>query len=172
MRIKVYVDWRKPSKDGKMPVCISVNYKGERFFIRTGLFTTERFSGETFPKSQSNHDKKSRILGKMLIDTESYIILNQHLSSKEMKESLKRDILYDTIIKPCCPTLAEIVEKYSQNLENGGTREIYQRTIVRIDCFDRHATVDSVDASWLNDFKKSLLNVNLRYSRKRQFIFF
>lgn len=156
MRIKSYVDWRKPSSDGRMPVCISVNYKGSRFFLNTGLFTTERFSGEKFPESQSNHDKKSRLLGQMLLSTESYIMLNTQLSASEMKESLRRDVLTDTIKNPAKVTLYEKVEEYAQTLRNDGTREIYYRTVVKIMDYDKKASIMDINAAWLNGFKDYL----------------
>ena len=132
MRIKSYVDWRKPARDGRMPVCISVNYNGERFMLNTGLFTTERFEGEVFPKSQSNADKKTRLLGRLLLDTENFIMLHQQMSAREMKEALKREIVTDTVQKPAVKTLCDMLMEYAGTLEKDGTKDTYSRTVARI----------------------------------------
>ena len=156
MKIKSYVDWRKPSKDGRMPVCISVNYKGSRFFLNTGLFTTERFTGDTFPKSQSNSDKKTRLLAKLMLESESYITLHPEYSAKDMKDGLKNSVLTDIVKKPVEPALADMVMKYADTLEKDGTREIYARTSIRIFHYDGKATANTIDADWLNGFRKYL----------------
>lgn len=156
MRIKSYVDWRKPSKDGRMPVCISVNFKGERFFINTGLFTTERFEGDTFPTSQTNYDKKTRTLAKMMLETESFIMLHQQMSAKELKNGLRASVFTDAIQKTSSPTLHDMVLEYAGTLERSGTQDIYARTSSKIMSFDSKATVDSIDSEWLEKFRKQL----------------
>lgn len=156
MRIKTYIDKRKPAKDGRMPVCISVNYAGERFMVATGLFTTERFDGEVFPKSQSNSEKKTRLLSRLLLDTENYIMLHQQLSAREMKEALKRDVLTDTIQKPKVRTLCDMMMDYAGTLRNDGTKDIYSRTVGRIMKYDSDVTAESISPEWLTGFSNKL----------------
>ena len=157
MKIKSYVDKRKPSKDGRMPVCISVNYSGERFFINTGMFTTEAFDGDAFPDSQSNAKKKTRLLCSMILETESYIMSHQQLLPSEMKEALKRDVLTDVVQKKKEKTLADMMMEYAGTLEKDGTKDIYARTVSRIEKYDSRITIDAVTPEWLSDFRNYLL---------------
>ena len=156
MKVKCYIDSRKPAKDGRMPVCISINFSGSRFMINTGLFTTEKFDGEIFPKSQSNADKKSRLLNKYILDTENYIMSHGELTPLELKEALKRDVLTDTIQKQKKKTLSDMVMDYAGTLKNDGTKEIYARTAMRLFKYDSRITVDEMTNEWLTAFVDSM----------------
>ena len=73
-----------------------------------------------------------------------------------MKDGLKNSVLTDIVKKPVEPALADMVMKYADTLEKDGTREIYARTSIRIFHYDGKATANTIDADWLNGFRKYL----------------
>ena len=74
-----------------------------------------------------------------------------------MKEALKRDVLTDVVQKKKEKTLADMMMEYAGTLEKDGTKDIYARTVSRIEKYDSRITVDSVTPEWLSDFRNYLL---------------
>lgn len=81
--MKVYVE----SKTNK--VFFSVTHKGKRFYVYTGMQTTEKFTGMIFPKSDKSAKAKTRRLAELYARCESYVLDHIEESIDTMKEHLK-----------------------------------------------------------------------------------
>lgn len=70
MNVHVYCDGKKRYKDGNIPVSITVKNENGRFFINTGLVTSENFTGREFSKSEKNRAAKNGALSRYLVKIE------------------------------------------------------------------------------------------------------
>ena len=76
--MKVYID----SRDFK--VYLSVTHKYKRFYLSTGLQTTEKFDGMVFPRSDKSAKSKTNRLAQIYKICDDYI--NEH-STKALTNS-------------------------------------------------------------------------------------
>lgn len=131
-------------------VFFSVTYKLKRFYIYTGLQTTEKFSGMVFPRSDKSAKAKTTMLAKLYADTEDYVLTHSSESVEEMKAHLKELIVgaKKTGKKLFLDYLREFGE--SRNREN--TRRSYARTYKCVESYDRGCTFDSIDRRWVEGY--------------------
>ena len=59
MKVKTYVDVKG---DAPYTVYLSVNFKGKRFYVSSGLKTIGKFTGTDFPAKEPNRGTKVRSL--------------------------------------------------------------------------------------------------------------
>lgn len=160
MKIKAYVDGRKPDKDGNMPVMISINFKAKRFFVATGMVTTEKFDGDRFPKSQNNYDKKTRRLRKFILDVEEYAIDHSGMQPEELKDAIKKNILSDVIQRERKVPLHEYIRMFADT-KKSSTRILYDITARKVEAFDKDATLD-IDDTWLDRFWQDCMDSGMK----------
>lgn len=143
--IKTYVE------NESMKVFFMVSYNGKRFMLSTGLSSTIKFKGLSFPSSELNYRVKTLQLTKLYSKLEEYMLTHETESLQQMKEHLKtlingketiieRDILY-------------YMDEFLKTKVKESTKQVYLTTKKRIKAFDNHATFDTIDRNWLEKFQ-------------------
>lgn len=152
MKIKTYVDTRKPTNQGLFPVLISVNRDGFRFFVNTGIYTATKFEGREFPKSDPNHKVKTNALNRLLLQVEEYAISHLSENNNAFRHGM-RLFLVGKATERKGKRLYGYVEDYAETITKQSTKRIYKVTIAKIKEFDKDATLD-ITPQWLTDFEE------------------
>ena len=154
MRIHPYVDTTRSNSDGTYPVYVVVKNKQGRFFVNTGLTTTDKLVGMLFPKSDKAGKAKTTLLGKYLADIE-VLCLQSELSQTDNKQ-LKKEIQEKVFgLVPKTSTLSDYIYEFA-GTKTEQTRSIYELTARKVLDFDRKASL-SVDKEWIESFRSHYL---------------
>lgn len=154
MRIHPYVDTTRSNSDGTYPVYVVVKNKQGRFFVNTGLTTTDKLVGMLFPKADKAGKAKTTLLGKYLADIE-VLCLQSELSQTDNKQ-LKKDIQEKVFgLVPKTSTLSDYIYEFA-GTKTEQTRSIYELTARKVLDFDRKASL-SVDKEWIESFRSHYL---------------
>lgn len=151
MNVYVYCDGTKRNKDGNIPVSIAVKNKNGRFFVNTGLTTSEKFTGREFPKSEKNRTAKNGALNRYMAKIEEICLNYTDLDNKKLKAKISAEVFGKGLCSD--KTLADYVHKYMDGVVSAGTKEVYARTERHIRTFDKTATFESVDREWLENYR-------------------
>ena len=143
--MKVYID----SRDFK--VYLSVTHKYKRFYLSTGLQTTEKFYGMVFPRSDKSAKSKTNRLAQIYKMCDDYINEHSNESVEELKEHLKELIVGKKMNRN---TIISAIEKFIGTKDKIGTVAAYKRLITDISVYDENATLDGIDFSWVEGFYK------------------
>ena len=142
--MKVYVE----AKTNK--VYFAVTFKAKRFYVYTGIQTTEKFSGMVFPRSDKANKAKTRKLADIFSKCESYILDHGTESVELMKDHLK-EICTGVKKSEKSPFL-----DFMENVANGKSRENtirgYKRTLRCVEAYDPHCTFASMTNEWVDGF--------------------
>lgn len=155
MRIHPYVDTSRSNSDGTYPVYIVVKNKKGRFFVNTGLTTTDKLVGILFPKADKAGKAKTTLLGKYLADIE-VLCLQSELSQTDNKQ-LKKEIqekVFGLVRKTS--TLSDYIYEFA-GTKTEQTRSIYELTARKVMDFDSKASL-SVDKEWIESFRSHYIN--------------
>lgn len=147
--VKTYVE------NSSNQVYIAVSYNKKRFYVYTGLKSTEKFTGTQFPTSQNNWKAKSVKLSSIVAEVEKYILLNDTDSFDVMKDHIKaivtgREISQNTILY--------YIDEFVKGKDKKSTALVYLTTKKRIADYDRNATFDTITKQWLNEFYAHEIN--------------
>lgn len=154
MRIHPYVDTTRSNSDGTYPVYVVVKNKQGRFFVNTGLTTTDKLVGMLFPKADKAGKAKTTLLGKYLADIE-VLCLQSELSQTDNKQ-LKKEIQEKVFgLVPKTSTLSDYIYEFA-GTKTEQTRSIYELTARKVLDFDRKANL-SVDKEWIESFRSHCL---------------
>ena len=154
MRIHPYVDTTRSNSDGTYPVYVVVKNKQGRFFVNTGLTTTDKLVGMLFPKADKAGKAKTTLLGKYLADIE-VLCLQSELSQTDNKQ-LKKEIQEKVFgLVPKTSTLSDYIYEFA-GTKTEQTRSIYELTARKVLDFDRKASL-SVDKDWIESFRSHYL---------------
>jgi len=154
MRIHPYVDTTRSNSDGTYPVYVVVKNKQGRFFVNTGLTTTDKLVGMLFPKSDKAGKAKTTLLGKYLADIE-VLCLQSELSQTDNKQ-LKKEIQEKVFgLVPKTSTLSDYIYEFA-GTKTEQTRSIYELTARKVLDFDRKASL-SVNKEWIESFRSHYL---------------
>lgn len=151
MNVYVYCDSTKLNKDGNIPVSIAVKNNYGRFFVNTGLATSEKFTGREFPKSEKNRIAKNGALNRYVQKIEEICLSHTNLDNKKLKVKIGTEVFGEGLYSD--KTLADFVRKYIDSVVSAGTKEVYARTERHISTFDKTATFESVDKEWLDNYR-------------------
>lgn len=150
MRIHPYVDTTRSNSDGTFPVYVVVKNKLGRFFVNTGLTTTDKLVGMLFPKADKAGKTKTTLLGKYLADIE-VLCLQSELSKTDNKQ-LKKEIQEKVFgMVPKTSTLSDYIYEFAGTKTNQ-TRSIYELTARKVMDFDSKAGL-SIDKEWIESFR-------------------
>ena len=150
MRIHPYVDTTRSNSDGTYPVYVVVKNKLGRFFVNTGLTTTDKLVGMLFPKADKAGKTKTTLLGKYLADIE-VLCLQSELSKTDNKQ-LKKEIQEKVFgMVPKTSTLSDYIYEFADTKTNQ-TRSIYELTARKVMDFDSKAGL-SIDKEWIESFR-------------------
>ncbi len=144
--MKTWID----SRDFK--VYLSVTHKRKRFYVFTGLQTTERFDGMVFPKSDKSAKAKTNRLANIYKLCDDYINTHSDESPNDIKEHLK-DIIAGKK-RSNKNTIVATISKFCETKEKQGTILAYKRLITTISAYDAEATLDGIDFDWVDRWYK------------------
>lgn len=154
MRVSIYVDPRQLNRKGEMSVYLAVSGNGKRFMVNTGLTSKEKFTGTMFPRSVSNYRAKSAVLSRYFASAEELCLQNSKMSIQAIKTAIRGIVGGDAVKEKY---LSDFIGDFAY-MKSDGTREIYLRTMKRVEEFDPTATFDTVDRSWLDRFERKELS--------------
>lgn len=144
--MKIYID----NRDFK--VYLSVTHKYKRFYVFTGLQTTEKFEGMIFPRSDKSAKSKTNRLAQIYKMCDDYINEHSNEDVDELKEHLKELIVGKR--KDNKNTIVATIEKFIDTKGNDGTKKAYHTLLTDISEYDADATIGGVDFSWVETFYK------------------
>ena len=139
--MKIYVN----NRDFKVFFAITFKYK--RFYIYTGLQTTEKFSGMIFPKSDKSAKAKTARLANLYSDVENYVLSHPNDTVEELKDHLKEVI--KGAKKSDTSSFVCYIRKIAETKGRYNTRRNYERVARAIEIYDKDCTFESVDKKWI-----------------------
>ena len=139
--MKIYVN----NRDFKVFFAITFKYK--RFYIYTGLQTTEKFSGMIFPKSDKNAKAKTARLTNLYADVENYVLSHPNDTVEELKDHLKEVI--NGAKKSDTSSFVCYIRKIAETKGRYNTQRNYERVARAIEIYDKDCTFESVDKKWI-----------------------
>ena len=139
--MKIYVN----NRDFKVFFAITFKYK--RFYIYTGLQTTEKFSGMIFPKSDKSAKAKTARLANLYADVENYVLSHPNDTVEELKDHLKEVI--NGAKKSDTSSFVCYIRKIAETKGRYNTKRNYERVARAIEIYDNDCTFDSVDKKWI-----------------------
>ena len=157
MRIHPYVDTTRANADGTYPVYIVVKNNKGRFFVNTGLSTTDKLVGMAFPKSDKAGKTKTTLLGKYIADTE-ILCLQSELSqqdNRQLKQNIQENV-FGMVPKSNTSTLSHYIREFAA-AKKEQTRSIYELTARKVDAFDRKSSL-SIEKEWLDLFRSHYID--------------
>ena len=139
--MKIYVN----NRDFKVFFAITFKYK--RFYIYTGLQTTEKFSGMIFPKSDKSAKAKTARLANLYADVENYVLSHPNDTVEELKDHLKEVI--NGAKKSDTSSFVCYIRKIAETKGRYNTQRNYERVARAIEIYDNDCTFESVDKKWI-----------------------
>ena len=139
--MKIYVN----NRDFKVFFAITFKYK--RFYIYTGLQTTEKFSGMIFPKSDKSAKAKTARLANLYADVENYVLSHPNDTLEELKDHLKEVI--NGAKKSDTSSFVCYIRKIAETKGRYNTQRNYERVARAIEIYDKDCTFESVDKKWI-----------------------
>ena len=139
--MKIYVN----NRDFKVFFAITFKYK--RFYIYTGLQTTEKFSGMIFPKSDKSAKAKTARLASLYADVENYVLSHPNDTVEELKDHLKEVI--NGAKKSDTSSFVCYIRKIAETKGRYNTQRNYERVARAIEIYDKDCTFESVNKKWI-----------------------
>ena len=139
--MKIYVN----NRDFKVFFAITFKYK--RFYIYTGLQTTEKFSGMIFPKSDKSAKAKTARLANLYADVENYVLSHPNDTVEELKDHLQEVI--KGAKKSDTSSFVCYIRKIAETKGRYNTQRNYERVARAIEIYDKGCTFESVDKKWI-----------------------
>ena len=139
--MKIYVN----NRDFKVFFAITFKYK--RFYIYTGLQTTEKFSGMIFPKSDKSAKAKTARLANLYADVENYVLSHPNDTVEELKDHLQEVI--KGAKKSDTSSFVCYIRKIAETKGRYNTQRNYERVARAIEIYDKDCTFESVDKKWI-----------------------
>ena len=139
--MKIYVN----NRDFKVFFAITFKYK--RFYIYTGLQTTEKFSGMIFPKSDKSAKAKTARLANLYADVDNYVLSHPNDTVEELKDHLKEVI--NGAKKSDTNSFVCYIRKIAETKGRYNTQRNYERVARAIEIYDKDCTFESVDKKWI-----------------------
>lgn len=160
-KIYPYVDKTRANSDGSFPVYLIVKGAKGRFFVNTGLATSDKLVERTFPKTDSNWKRKTTLLGKYLADVES-VCINADiagLTDAELKQKIQLEVFGVEKKQNTC-ALADVINQFAAPKKHS-TKSQYELTARKVADYDSKANLD-VDINWLDGFYTYLENSGMK----------
>ena len=157
---KIYVYVRRKTAAG-FSVYLLFKGNGRKFMLNSGLSSSGKFTGREFPRSEKNRTAKTNALNRMLLKAEEVCLAHEGISDGELKDILKREI-FGRETPERGKTLADYIDDYAGRAVAAGTEKLYRATAKRVREFDGRATLDNVNAGWLERLERFLLKRGMR----------
>lgn len=158
MEISIYIDGRKPTKSGEMPVKIALRRANRTVFVNTGMRSSAKFTGMVFPSSEPAARIKTARLAKCVSDINELCYQNAALPLKALKEMIERKVIGK---EPAIrkekdgTTLADFCDLYAEGMKKS-TARLYTLTADRIREYDADVTPSGIDKNWIKGFEAYL----------------
>lgn len=163
MNIYSYVDKTRANANGSYPVYIIIRNAKGRFFINTGITTTDKLiNGLIFPKSDPLARQKTTVLSKYMSEVETLCLQNElmNLDKKELK-TIIQDKVFGIFQKEKTNTLAEEIENFTK-LKNKSTSILYNITKNKVLEYDKDIKPDEITPEWLESFRQDCLKKGMK----------
>ncbi len=147
--IKTYVEAKT------MKVFFAITFKEQRFYVYTGMASSEKFTGLAFPCSTPNYlDKTKKLIGQYS-DVENIIISYPDISFSDLKKKVKSLLCSNEKQekKEREKGLLHYIDEYTKTKVKQGTIGIFLRTKRRIEDYDSNCTFETIDRNWLERFQ-------------------
>ncbi len=122
--IKTYVDSKT------MKVFLAITFKEKRFYICTGLTTSEKFKGMAFPPSTSNHIAKTKRLVSLYAEIEKCMLNNPDDLFSTFKEKVKSIVGIKIEVEK---NLLYYIDEYIKTKVKSSTQQVFLTTRARIE---------------------------------------
>lgn len=157
MEISIYIDGRKPTKTGEMPVKIALRRANKTVFVNTGIRAKTKFTGAIFPSSETASKAKTARLAKYLSDINELSHWNASLTLKDLKDKIEREVIGKEPKgkEKDGDTLADFCDRYAEGIKKS-TARLYTLTADRIREYDGGITPSDITPSWLRGFEAYL----------------
>lgn len=152
----------RANADGQYPVYVIVKNQAGRFFVNTGIVTCGRLEGRTFCRSDKMWRQKTTILGGYLASV-GRVCLEQSLhdaDNKTLKAAIQREV-FGIVPQKKTEYLHDIIRQFAET-KRMSTAVLYGITERKVAAFDPKATLESVDASWLERYRKHCIDSGMR----------
>lgn len=159
----IYLDKRRALSDGKFAIRLYITNIG-KFHIATGFSTlVENWENNSYNKKESNFKAKNASLLNLLSKVQNYLfsldIDGQTLSDAQLKKAIT-DIISD---KPkITRVFTDYMEEFIQRKTKGNTIATYTMTLNRLKEYDPHATFQTIDKRWLENFEFAMEKEGLK----------
>lgn len=122
------------------------------FDISSGITCQHPPVNLEFPVTEQMHAAKSQALARFYSTVYQYAVNHPEMSAKQMKDGI--DIALGRIEPPknAGKPITECIDMFIAQKATDGTREVYSRTMKRIQDFDAGATLESISEEWLKRF--------------------
>lgn len=153
MKIYPYVNKTRANSDGSFPVYFIINTKQGRFFVNTGIVTSDKLVEMSFPKSDKNWKQKTVLLGKYLSKIESLCLSADiaELDNAELKKHIQQEV-FGIEKKAKASTLSDTIMLFAAT-KREQTRNIYVLTSKKVESFDCKADL-SIEKDWIDSFRQ------------------
>lgn len=165
MKASIVLDTRKRNKDGMFPVSLRICDKYAMYF-GTGFYGDETtFRGGEFTKKDPNYARKNVQIKRILNSTERLIIqLSDSITKvtgRELREMVNTEILGKEK-KRKEKRFVDYIDEFIGTKQRKSTILLYTGTKKKILEYDGNATFDTMDARWLSDFERWLVESGLK----------
>ncbi len=143
--IKTYVEGKS------LIVYLIVTYRGKRFMVSTGLQSTVKFEGTSFPVDVPNHKAKTSRLVRLYAEVEAYVLTHPDEPTAKMKDAVKSIVTGKAMEVE--KNILYYIDEYVKTKAKDSTKQVFLTTRKRIESFDRHASFDTIDRNWLERFQ-------------------
>lgn len=136
-----------------MKVFFAITFKEKRFYVYTGIISSEKFRGLMLPSSTPNYMAKTKKLMDLYSEIEKCMLDNLDDTHSVFKEKVKSIVSKKEDKVEIEKNLLYYMDEYLKTKVKESTKQVYLTTKRRIEAFDNHATFDTIDRNWLERFQ-------------------
>lgn len=143
----------RANRDGSYPVYFIVSTQQGRFFVNTGITTCDKLVEMSFPKADANWKRKTVLLAKYFADIETLCLTKgiTDMSNTELKARILQEV-FGISKKPKSLSLPDVIMDFAATKKEH-TAVLYGITSRKVREYASHATLDKIDAEWLESFR-------------------
>ena len=149
MGISVFLKTARTNKNGENDVFLRVSHKGKRFLVATGLSSSGKLNGTSFPRREHNGREKKNRLDYLIREAEGVVLANPDVSANEMKALVDEKISGKPRPEKLLTTAIHLFSK----TKRGRTAGLYEGTARKVEAFDGKVSLDEVGTKWLRNFE-------------------
>lgn len=152
MKVSVFFNRQRTTKEGDIPIYIVVSSPHHRFSVSTGLFSKTVFDGAIFPRTERNYKVKTTRLNQMLDRAEELLLTHYHLPYETLKKIIRSEVFHR---QDKTKALYEYIQDFADTKDNFSTKEKYVGTMQKVKEYAPEADL-SIDFRWIEGFERHL----------------